>query len=91
MPTSLIEAVHDTGIPVIQIYGATETAPFAIYQHIDEAFDTIGSIGRHACQLSQSYQRLHQYADKWQRVQFRWHHKSVSRESPYHVLPQSGW
>ena len=24
-----IEAVHETGIPVIQIYGATETAPFA--------------------------------------------------------------
>ncbi len=54
VPTSLIEAVHETGIPVIQIYGATETAPFAIYQHIDEAFDTIGSIGRQgiACEIS---------------------------------------
>jgi len=40
-------------VPMIQIYGATETSPFAIYQHIDEAMTTIGSIGRAgvACQV----------------------------------------
>ncbi len=54
VPTALIKSVHDRGIPVIQIYGATETAPFAIYQHIDDAFDTVGSIGRQgkSCQIS---------------------------------------
>jgi len=54
VPVSLIEAVHKINIPMIQIYGATETAPFAIYQQIDEAFDTVGSIGRQgiACEIS---------------------------------------
>jgi len=46
VPVSLIEAVHTRDIPVIQIYGATETGPIALYQRIDRAFDTIGSIGR---------------------------------------------
>jgi len=46
VPVDLIDAVHTRGVPMIQIYGATETAPFAIYQHIDEAMTTIGSIGR---------------------------------------------
>ncbi len=46
VPVALIEAVHERGVPMIQIYGATETGPFAIYQHIDEAMTTVGSIGR---------------------------------------------
>ena len=46
VPVALIQAVHALDKPVIQIYGATETSPFAIYQCVDEAFDTIGSIGR---------------------------------------------
>ncbi len=46
VPVSLIEAVHARGVPVIQIYGATETSPFAIYQSVNEAFETVGSIGR---------------------------------------------
>ena len=54
VPVALIEAVHAQGKPVIQIYGATETSPFAIYQSIDEAFSSIGSIGRagHSCEIS---------------------------------------
>jgi len=48
VPVSLIEAVHSRGLPVIQVYGATETAPFAICQRIDEAMSSVGSIGR-AC------------------------------------------
>ncbi|MCG6904331.1 MAG: AMP-binding protein [Rhodobacter sp.] len=46
VPTSLIENVHACGVPLIQIYGATETGPFAIYQQIGEAMTSVGSIGR---------------------------------------------
>jgi len=49
VPVSLIEKVHERGIPVVQIYGATETAPAAIYQTADIAFDSVGSIGRAGC------------------------------------------
>ena len=46
VPMGLIEAVHKRGIPLIQVYGATETAPFAIHQSVDTAIPTAGSIGR---------------------------------------------
>ncbi len=46
VPVPLIEAVQARGVPVVQIYGATETCPFAIYQRADEAMETTGSIGR---------------------------------------------
>jgi fatty-acyl-CoA synthase len=46
VPTELIEAFHDRGVPVIQVYGSTETAPVAVYQRISEAFDSVGSMGR---------------------------------------------
>ena len=49
VPVALIEAVHDRGIAVVQIYGATETSPTAIYQTADIAFGTAGSIGRAGC------------------------------------------
>ena len=46
VPVALIEAVHARGIPVVQVYGATETSPTAIYQTADIATSTVGSIGR---------------------------------------------
>jgi len=46
VPVCLIEAVHARGVPVIQVYGATETGPLAIYQTIPEARCSVGSIGR---------------------------------------------
>ena len=46
VPTELIEAFHARGVPVIQVYGASETAPIAIHQSIAQARDTVGSIGR---------------------------------------------
>ncbi len=46
VPVALIEAVHARGVPVIQIYGATETGPVIVYQHGEEAFSHVGSIGR---------------------------------------------
>jgi fatty-acyl-CoA synthase len=45
VPTELIEAIHARGVPVIQVYGSTETAPVAIYQRIPEAFDSVGCMG----------------------------------------------
>ena len=53
VPVALIEAVHERRIAVVQIYGATETSPTAIYQTADIAFGTAGSIGRagSACEI----------------------------------------
>ncbi len=45
VPVTLINRVHDDGIPLIQVYGATETGPVAIYQRIEHA-GRVGSIGR---------------------------------------------
>src|SRR5262245_89398 len=46
VPIELIEAFHARGVPVVQVYGSTETAPIAVYQRINEAYDTVGSMGR---------------------------------------------
>ena len=46
VPTELIQAFHDRGIAVTQVYGTTETAPIAVYQRIERAFATIGSTGQ---------------------------------------------
>jgi len=48
VPLPLIEAFHARGIPVQQVYGATETCPIAIYQTREEALAAPGSIGRPA-------------------------------------------
>ncbi|NKC32018.1 AMP-binding protein [Falsiroseomonas selenitidurans] len=51
VPVPLIEAFHARGIPVQQVYGATETCPIAILQSRAEALAAPGSIGhpaRHA-------------------------------------------
>ena len=44
----LIEAFHASGVPVQQVYGATETCPIAIVQTRAEALAAPGSIGRPA-------------------------------------------
>ena len=49
VPVTIIKAVHMRGIPLIQIYGATETSPTAIYQRANFAFNSVGSIGRVGC------------------------------------------
>lgn len=41
----IIRYWHDKGIPLIQMYGATETCPIAIHQTADNALRTEGSIG----------------------------------------------
>ncbi|MEM9341575.1 MAG: AMP-binding protein [Pseudomonadota bacterium] len=46
VPVDILEAVNARGIPMVQVYGATETGPIATYQRAEEAGRTIGSIGR---------------------------------------------
>lgn len=53
VPLDMIRRVHARGIPLLQIYGATETAPFAIHQTHADAMETEGSLGRAgaACEI----------------------------------------
>lgn len=46
--TPLLNIWHDHGIPVIQIYGCTESGPIAIHQVMESAHRTAGSVGRPA-------------------------------------------
>lgn len=48
VPLSLIDAYLARDIPIIQVYGSTETAPIAIHQRIPDAWTTKGSTGRAA-------------------------------------------
>ncbi len=44
----LYRAVHARGVPMIQVWGATETCPVASYVHAEDAFERVGSAGRAA-------------------------------------------
>jgi fatty-acyl-CoA synthase len=46
VPGSLIEAFHARGVPVGQIYGATETAPIAVALRREDAVRKAGSAGK---------------------------------------------
>ena len=46
IPLSMIDAFHTRGIPVCQVYGATETGPVSIYLQRHEAKQHAGSAGR---------------------------------------------
>lgn len=48
VPISLLDAYLKRGVPVIQLYGSTETGPIAIHQIIEEAWTSRGSTGRPA-------------------------------------------
>jgi fatty-acyl-CoA synthase len=48
VPRALIEAFHARGIPVAQVYGATETGPVSIVLRPDEAMAHVGHAGRPA-------------------------------------------
>lgn len=45
IPDDMTRYWHDRGIPLLNMYGASETAPVAIHQTIANAFSTEGSIG----------------------------------------------
>lgn len=53
VPIRIIEAAHARGVPMTQVYGATETCPIAAYLKRDEALRKVGSTGRAAlhCKL----------------------------------------
>ena len=46
IPASMIGAMHARGLPVGQVYGATETGPVSIYLRRDEAMPHAGSAGK---------------------------------------------
>ena len=46
VPHSLINAIHARGIPVIQVYGATETGPVSIALRFEDAMSHVGSCGK---------------------------------------------
>lgn len=48
VPRRLIDAVHARGVPLIQVWGATETGPVASCLHAEEASARAGSAGRAA-------------------------------------------
>lgn len=48
VPTQLMTPFHERGIPVIQVYGSTETAPIAIYLRPQDAVTHLGSTGKPA-------------------------------------------
>lgn len=48
VPESLIRAFHERGVPVGQIYGATETAPIATVLRREDALRKVGSAGKAA-------------------------------------------
>jgi fatty-acyl-CoA synthase len=48
IPMSLVDAYLGRGVPIIQVYGSTETAPIVIHQRIPDAWTTKGSTGRAA-------------------------------------------
>ncbi|HJU15919.1 MAG TPA: AMP-binding protein [Stellaceae bacterium] len=48
VPIPLIAAIEARGVKVIQVYGATETAPIALCQNIHDAEAATGSCGRPA-------------------------------------------
>ena len=48
IPDSLIAAFHARGVPVCQIYGATETGPVSIVLRAEEAYAHAGAAGRPA-------------------------------------------
>ena len=53
VPLRVIQAVHARGVPLVQVWGATETGPIAACLHADEAIRKAGAAGRAArhCEL----------------------------------------
>jgi fatty-acyl-CoA synthase len=45
IPVELIQAIHEKGVPLGQVYGSTETAPIAICLRAEDALRKIGSTG----------------------------------------------
>ena len=48
VPERLIRAVHARGVPLIQVYGSTETCPIAVYLKVQDAERKAGTTGKSA-------------------------------------------
>jgi fatty-acyl-CoA synthase len=48
VPVALLKALHQRGVPAAQVYGATETAPIAIYLRQEDTLRKLGSAGQTA-------------------------------------------
>jgi fatty-acyl-CoA synthase len=48
LPGELVAAFHARGVPVQNVYGATETGPVAVYQLVADAWRAPGALGRTA-------------------------------------------
>ena len=48
VPRALINAVHARGVPVSQVYGATETGPVSLVLRAEDALTHAGSVGKPA-------------------------------------------
>ncbi|MDW5441704.1 class I adenylate-forming enzyme family protein [Polaromonas sp. SM01] len=46
IPAAMIAAIHARGVPVCQVYGATETGPVSIYLRREDAMAHVGSAGQ---------------------------------------------
>ncbi len=53
VPMHVIHAVHAKGVPLVQVYGSTETCPIAVYLKAADAQRKVGSTGKAAahCRL----------------------------------------
>jgi fatty-acyl-CoA synthase len=53
VPRHVIHAVHAKGVPLVQVYGSTETCPIAVYLKAQDALAKAGSTGKVAarCEL----------------------------------------
>jgi fatty-acyl-CoA synthase len=53
VPMRIVRAVHERGVPMVQVWGATETGPIAACLHADDAVRKAGTAGRAArhCEL----------------------------------------
>ncbi|MDP1611013.1 MAG: AMP-binding protein [Sulfuritalea sp.] len=48
VPLQVIRSVHDKGVPLVQVYGSTETCPIAVYLKAGDALRKAGSTGKAA-------------------------------------------
>ncbi len=48
VPARIISAVHARGVPLVQVYGSTETCPIAVYLKVADAQRKAGSTGKAA-------------------------------------------
>ena len=52
VPRHIIHAVHAKGVPLVQVYGSTETCPIAVYLKAEDARRKVGSTGKAAARCA---------------------------------------